>query len=99
MREFLAGCVKSVEKHILYSYCFTAIAPSKRQWRYGCAKRIYDMSTEITKGKVQVGDKAPDFTLPSATGEKVSLSSFLGKKYVVLYFYPKDCCTPVKMGV
>jgi peroxiredoxin Q/BCP len=44
----------------------------------------------MTKGKVQVGDKAPDFTLPSATGEQVSLSSFLGKKHVVLYFYPKD---------
>jgi thioredoxin-dependent peroxiredoxin len=48
------------------------------------------MSTEMTKGKVQVGDKAPDFTLPSATGEPVSLSSFLGKKHVVFYFYPKD---------
>jgi peroxiredoxin Q/BCP len=48
------------------------------------------MSAEITKGKVQVGDKAPDFTLPSATGEQISLSSFLGKKHAVLYFYPKD---------
>ena len=32
---------------------------------------------------------APGFTLPSDTGERVSLSDFLGKK-VVLYFYPKD---------
>ena len=55
-----------------------------------CAKRNYEMSTEITKGKVQVGDKAPNFTLPSAAGEQVSLSSFLEKKHVVLYFYPKD---------
>lgn len=39
---------------------------------------------------IKVGDKAPDFTLTSATGEKVSLKDFYGKKSVVLYFYPKD---------
>jgi thioredoxin-dependent peroxiredoxin len=39
---------------------------------------------------VQVGDKAPDFTLPSQMGDNVTLSEYLGKKNVVLYFYPKD---------
>ncbi len=39
---------------------------------------------------VKVGDRAPDFTLPSLTGESVSLKSFIGKKNIVLYFYPKD---------
>lgn len=39
---------------------------------------------------LQVGDRAPNFTLSSATGEDVSLSDFLGKKAVVIYFYPKD---------
>ena len=39
---------------------------------------------------VKVGDSAPDFTLPSQTGEPVSLKDFRGKKAVVLYFYPKD---------
>jgi peroxiredoxin Q/BCP len=38
---------------------------------------------------LKVGDKAPDFTLPSSDGTKVSLSDFKGKK-VILYFYPKD---------
>lgn len=38
---------------------------------------------------VQVGDPAPEFTLPSSTGEMVSLSSFQGRE-VVLFFYPKD---------
>ncbi len=37
---------------------------------------------------VVVGDKAPDFTLASSTGEKVELSSFRGDKNVVLVFYP-----------
>jgi peroxiredoxin Q/BCP len=39
---------------------------------------------------VKVGDSAPDFTLPSLTGEPVSLASFAGKKDIVLYFYPRD---------
>ncbi len=37
-----------------------------------------------------VGKPAPDFTLPSTSGEPVTLKSFKGKKTVVLYFYPKD---------
>lgn len=40
--------------------------------------------------EVKVGEKAPDFTLPSNTGEKVTLSQFQGKKNVVLYFYPMN---------
>jgi thioredoxin-dependent peroxiredoxin len=39
---------------------------------------------------IQVGDKAPDFTLPSQSGEQVRLGDRLGDRVVVLYFYPKD---------
>jgi len=38
---------------------------------------------------LEVGMKAPDFTLLDKRGNSVSLSDFLGKK-VVLFFYPKD---------
>ena len=38
---------------------------------------------------LEVGMKAPEFTLLDKNGNMVSLSDFLGKK-VVLYFYPKD---------
>ena len=38
---------------------------------------------------MEIGMKAPDFTLSDKDGNSVSLSDFLGKK-VVLYFYPKD---------
>lgn len=37
----------------------------------------------------KVGEQAPDFNLPNAKGEMVSLASFKGS-WVVLYFYPKD---------
>lgn len=36
------------------------------------------------------GLHAPDFNLKNENGETVSLKDFSGKKYVVLYFYPKD---------
>ena len=35
---------------------------------------------------VEVGDKAPDFTLPSHLGEKVSLSQYKGKTVVMGWF-------------
>jgi peroxiredoxin Q/BCP len=37
---------------------------------------------------LEVGDKAPDFSLPSQTGSPVSLKEFEGKT-LVLYFFPK----------
>lgn len=43
------------------------------------------MSKSIT-----VGDAAPEFSLPSAKGESVSLKSLLQKGPVVVFFYPKD---------
>ncbi len=38
---------------------------------------------------LEIGSKAPDFSLPDKDGKVVSLRDFAGKK-VVLYFYPKD---------
>src|SRR6266699_366214 len=51
---------------------------------------IHDNSVQSTKSKVQVGDAAPDFTLPTQAGMPVSLKDFTGKTAIVLYFYPKD---------
>ena len=44
--------------------------------------------------KVQVGDQAPEVSLPALSGETVSLSQFRGKKHVVLSFVPA-AWTPV----
>ncbi len=40
--------------------------------------------------KVQVGDPAPDFTLPTQTGEPFNFHDLLGKATIVLFFYPRD---------
>ncbi len=43
-----------------------------------------------TGDKAVAGSLAPNFTLPSQRGKPVSLRDFLGKKPVILFFYPKD---------
>ena len=40
--------------------------------------------------EIKEGNKAPDFTALDQNGKKIKLSSFKGKKNIVLYFYPKD---------
>ncbi len=47
-----------------------------------------------SKLKVEIGDSAPDFTLPAVSGGKVTLSQYRGKKNVVLSFVPA-AWTPV----
>jgi peroxiredoxin Q/BCP len=50
---------------------------------------------------IHEGEPAPDFTLTSDAGERVSLSDFRGKP-IVLYFYPKDDtpgCTTQACGI
>ena len=51
------------------------------------SKDVYILVNVLT---IKVGDKAPDFTLPSQMGDNVTLSEFFGKKNIALYFYPKD---------
>lgn len=44
--------------------------------------------------RIQVGDRAPEFSATTADGKTVRLADYLGKRAVVLFFYPKDG-TPV----
>jgi hypothetical protein len=39
---------------------------------------------------LEVGEPAPDFSLPSTTGEQISLSQYRGKKLVLLEFHIND---------
>lgn len=51
---------------------------------------IQHHQSQSAHSKIQVGQAAPDFALPSLSGDPVSLACFRGKKDIVLYFYPKD---------
>lgn len=53
-------------------------------------KAQHNAMPKKTQLKLKAGDPAPEFTALTHTGEQVSLSQFLGKQPVVLYFYPKD---------
>ncbi len=48
----------------------------------------------MTTARVRVGDRAPDFDVVSSAGKRLKLAELVGKKNVVLYFYPADF-TPV----
>jgi peroxiredoxin len=54
-------------------------------------QKLVIANAQDVKGLV-VGDKAPDFTLPNATGNQVSLSELLKKGPVVLKFYRGEWC-------
>lgn len=48
------------------------------------------LGTTRASSALEVGDKAPGFTLPSTTGGKISLSQFRGQKLVLVEFYVAD---------
>lgn len=48
------------------------------------------MAGQAQAQPLQVGDPAPDFTLPATTGGVISLSDFLGEKIVLIEFYHSD---------
>ena len=52
---------------------------------------VKNNQTRSANRSVKVGDRAPDFTLPTQkTGESFHLYDMIGKSAIVLYFYPKD---------
>ena len=52
--------------------------------------------------KLKIGDKAPLFTLKDQNGENTNLSDYVGKKKIVVYFYPRAMtpgCTTQACGI
>ena len=48
------------------------------------------LAMPVEVAAVQVGDRAPDFRLPSTTGGMIKLSDFRGKQMVLIEFYHAD---------
>jgi thioredoxin-dependent peroxiredoxin len=48
------------------------------------------LSFEVMQAQVKIGDKLPVFSLPDLNGKMVNINDYLGKKNLVIYFYPKD---------
>ena len=64
--------------------------PRSRWTRVNAAKLLSGVVFLLSTGRLmalQVGDKAPDFSLPATTADKIGLADYLGKKPVVVFFY------------
>ena len=53
-----------------------------------CGSTLLAQGSAPPSSTLKVGDKAPDFTLPSTDGGTVHLADFIGKSTVVLAFFP-----------
>lgn len=51
---------------------------------------IIGLSPDKSMKKIEVGSHLPQFALPDQNGNLFSISSVIGKKNLVIYFYPKD---------
>jgi peroxiredoxin len=89
MKAIFTSCLVPILVLILCATGFSASEQFEGKiYSVGKLKPVDSQST------LKAGDKAPDFTLPSISGESVSLSSFAGKKNVVISFVPA-AWTPV----
>jgi peroxiredoxin len=93
--------MQSVKKYLTFAVVLTAVLFFFNGLVFGQSQvlkdNIYDpgpLKPIDSKLKVKAGDPAPDFTLPSVSGKKISLSQFKGEKNVVLSFVPA-AWTPV----
>jgi len=73
---------------------FAAAAFSDSEQFRGKVYQVGELKPVDSRSDLKVGDKAPDFTLPSISGGQVSLSAYAGKKNVVISFVPA-AWTPV----
>ena len=53
-----------------------------------CGSAVLAQDSAQPSSTLKVGDKAPDFTLPSTDGGTVHLADFIGKSTIVLAFFP-----------
>ncbi len=80
---------------VVFSLCvWTGVSPAGGADAKMPIYQVPHLKSRDSVVRLKVGDRAPDFTLPSVSHGTVSLSSFIGKKIVVLSFVPA-AFTPV----
>ncbi len=79
-----------IELDELYKKFTQKVPPDVLNTMLGVTRRLVESG--IAKNSLKVGDKAPDFNLPNATGEEVRLKELLDKGPVVLNFYRGGWC-------
>ncbi len=75
--------VKLARQSLIMTIAFVSVCWSLESGPSDIKKFIYNpghLKAVDSQVKVKVGDKAPDFSLPAISGEKISLSGFLGEK-------------------
>ncbi|RAJ06750.1 peroxiredoxin Q/BCP [Chitinophaga skermanii] len=50
----------------------------------------FSLFPQASKAQLKVGDKIPTFTLPDQNGQQFNVANEIGKRPMVIYFYPKD---------
>jgi peroxiredoxin Q/BCP len=51
---------------------------------------VFTISGTTSMARLEVGDRAPDFSATTHDGNRICLSDYLGRRGLVLFFYPKD---------
>ena len=77
----------------ILSVSLSIVSAESEQFK-GKTYNLGELNPVDSKTNLKVGDHAPEFTLPSVSGETVSLSQFLGKNNIVISFVPA-AWTPV----
>lgn len=93
MQEKKKACVTALCLAAVIIFSFTAVYAASEQFK-GKIYQPGQLKPVDSETHLKAGMKAPDFTLPSLSGEKVSLRQYLGKKNVVISFVPA-AWTPV----
>jgi len=92
-KAFLKTFLKTISGFIAFLFLAGIAHGASEQFK----GKIYNpgiLKPVDSRTKLRPGMKAPDFTLPSLSGEKISLSGYRGKKNVVISFVPA-AWTPV----
>jgi peroxiredoxin len=93
MRNKITYCLISLLSGFALLMSFSLSYSASEQFK-GKIYNLGALKPVDSKTKLKIGMKAPDFTLPALSGEKVTLSNYKGKKNVVISFVPA-AWTPV----